>query len=189
MLICQHTIGRELRALSRASHRSPACSMATALGRWCNQKHTALCAVTDAVSALPTRVPQQRHPKGSLSSSTSFLEATYDRVLTTAIVMVLPTEGDSPSIEFAHAMLITDFTAILTSLIPRLTQLGRQLNSTTACSVGYAEEELFWTLWGGLVLSSSSMLQVIEASPNHWPQDRQHFHVLYPAFQSVCVGL
>lgn len=151
--------------------------------------HKAFCAVTDTVSALPASIPQQRHSKGSLLSTTSYIEATYDGVLKAANAMVLPTEGHSLSIDSAHAMLVTEFTAILTALVPRLTQLGHQLNSAAACSIGYAEEDLFWTLWGGLALSSSSMLHVIQESPNLWPQDRQHFHILYPAFQSVLCWL
>lgn len=80
-----------------------------------------------------------------------------------------------------YALLVTDYTHFLTALVPQLGILGCQLNSTIACSVGTAEEALFWELWALLSSSSSMFLWAGSTSPSLVLADSRPLYIAFYA--------
>lgn len=94
-------------------------------------------------------------------------------------------------------LFVSDFTTLLTALVPQLRRQGDRLSSATFCSVGTPEEELFWELWRFLVTSCSvfgmsfNYCNERDGLLNVWPQEKHHpvYAPLYAAFTSVLAWL
>lgn len=109
-------------------------------------------------------------------STQSFLLARIPRMQALSIALLTacgsrpPRHNEQrPSTVLALCLFLEDFTTFVPRLVSQLDRLGARLSSTTACSIGSAEEDLFWALWGFLIASSAALTAINSAFIDIWP--------------------
>lgn len=105
--------------------------------------------------------------------------------------LVLPlTQAETPSIRTAYALMVAEIVFFLESLIPQLCKRGCRLSSVTACSVGTADEHVFWELWSCLDAGCAALAIASQKSIQVWPvDDHPYYPSLYTAFHSLLTWL
>lgn len=59
--------------------------------------------------------------------------------------------------DLSLAPLIADFIQLIAVLLPQLHKFGAKLSATSGCSIGTADEVVFWELWRSLVSACMSL--------------------------------
>lgn len=117
------------------------------------------------------------------------LEPKLDRMFFSS--ELYPPEGSASDAEYS--LLITDFTTLITSLVPQLARLGCRLSLPSgACSSSTraAENDLFRGLWRFLLAACTAHSLAIKVRFNVMPFQLQPFHSpLYTAFDSLLTWL
>lgn len=154
----------------------PIMNAETACTNWWEMMHGLVNQMTSMVSTV-----------SNLRSTQSFLRARLPPMRTMSVKLItvcssVPARQNEERSSAALALVrcITDFTRLLTTLVPQLDRLGAQLSRPTACSIGTAEEDLFWVLWGVLVASSSALVAANRAFKDLLPP-KEH-----PSYTSLC---
>lgn len=83
------------------------------------------------------------------------------------------------------ATFVTDFSSLLTMLVPQLDRLGARLSSVES-TIGTTEEEVFWELWKFLAVGCSAFARVSTTPFRLLLIDKQPFFTcLYAAFHDM----
>lgn len=89
-----------------------------------------------------------------------------------------------------YTTFVTDFIKLLTALVPQLDRFGANLSLAVGSSIGTAEEEVFWLLWGFLATSCIAFAAALESCASAWPAYNQPFFAsLSSAFHTLLVWL
>ncbi|MEW5318476.1 MAG: hypothetical protein WDW38_009696 [Sanguina aurantia] len=136
-----------------------------------------MCKMTEAVTAL-TAI---RLPSPHLRAQISLMRAPQHVLLqASSLTGPLPPEQ--------YTLFISDFTTLLTALVPQLKRMTARLNAEASCSK--AVETIFWELWRLLVVACTAFESNTDHAKGLPPLDRQPlFTSLYPAFHAVLAWL
>lgn len=91
-----------------------------------------------------------------------------------------------------YALFVTDFTSLLSCLVPQLVRFGSQLNTPEAQSSGTyaAEHDLFWALWHYLFTACLAFSSATKMGHVVWHVEQQPFYPpLYAAFHNLLVWI
>lgn len=125
----------------------------------CKDMSRAICKITKYVSAVAViSLPRQftsTQLKVMESLTITLLEASRS-------IMFLPQNVCTTS-QPEYVDFISDFTALLNTLVPQLARLGLRLSAVAdVSSIGTTEEHVFWELWGMLVAGSTAFQTLSE---------------------------
>lgn len=161
--------------------------MAAAQKAW-NDK---VCQILHNMEAAVNQVAGISFPNASLHTQIPLVrkhEDAADRLFTllsTSHASILVSRSE-------YAFFVTEFTALLSGLIPQLTRLGVRLSLPAARSAytAAAEQDLFWTMWQYLLVASVAFGAVTKSGHDELPSEQQPFHApLYSAFHSLLTWL
>lgn len=102
----------------------------------------------------------------NLPDPTRDLQQLYMSLFRISGTLIIKPREVSSSAQPARHLMVADFLALLTALVPQLDRLGSMLNSATACSIGCFEEGVFWDLWNVLTISNYAFSAAYEVWPN-----------------------
>lgn len=148
----------------------------------------AICDMTQAVKQLKSAKSSRSDLQNNLTKMRQLRESLLI-VSHTVYTRSRPPELFT-STQAEHQRFSSEFTAFLSALVPQLERLGSKLNNKTACSIGTAEEDMFWELWNFLTSSCSSFATAHAMSQNLWPAgEKPFYHSQFAAFHSLLAWL
>lgn len=126
--------------------------MAAAHDKWLDQMGSCICKMHEAVAAFAGMSLPYASVHTELSQLTYF-----HRTLTAVCQKYTPVAANvTASTRSKCAKLVTEFTALLTLLVPQLDRLDCKLSSPEGCSIRPVEEAIFWELWCSLTASCNA---------------------------------
>lgn len=124
----------------------------------CKDMSRAICKITKYVSAFAVISLPRQFTSAQLRVmellSTTLLEASR----------LIRSQNVCSTSQPEYVDFVSDFTALLNTLVPQLARLGLRLSAMAdVSSIGTTEEHVFWELWGMLVASSTAFQSLSEA--------------------------
>lgn len=172
-----------LQSLTDRPRHADCVVMAAAQRAWNNEVRQMMRCMEAAVN----QVASISFPTTTLRIQTPLVEK-LEPAMTRIYVLLFTLHDPGLVIRPEYALFVTDFTALLSQLVPQLTRLGLRLSLPAACIAftAAAEQKLFWTLWQYLLAASTAFRTATARERDDIPTQPQPFHApLYAAFQSL----